>query len=89
MPPEDGKDGIGYGHKYPIFWIDRFRPHSVKQHTGFVAMSRSQVDAFYEAALNAGGRDNGPPGLRSTEAGYPSLKRRRASRMRREPECHS
>jgi hypothetical protein len=34
-------------------------------------MSRSEVDAFYEAALSAGGRDNGPPGLRRTEAGYP------------------
>jgi catechol 2,3-dioxygenase-like lactoylglutathione lyase family enzyme len=46
-------------------------PHSVKQHTAFVAVSRSEVDAFYEAALSAGGRDNGPPGLRTTEAGYP------------------
>jgi catechol 2,3-dioxygenase-like lactoylglutathione lyase family enzyme len=71
MPSESGKDGIGYGHKYPIFWIDRFHPHGVKQHTAFVAMSRSEVDAFYDAALNAGGRDNGPPGLRGTEAGYP------------------
>src|ERR1700690_1038863 len=71
MPEGVGTDGIGYGENYPIFWIDRFHPHSVKQHTAFVAMSRSEVDAFYEAALNAGGRDNGPPGLRSTEAGYP------------------
>jgi catechol 2,3-dioxygenase-like lactoylglutathione lyase family enzyme len=72
MPSESGKDGIGYGQKYPIFWIDRFHPHSAKQHTAFVAKSRSEVDAFYGAALNAGGRDNGPPGLRSTEAGYPA-----------------
>jgi catechol 2,3-dioxygenase-like lactoylglutathione lyase family enzyme len=71
MPSESGKDGIGYGYKYPIFWIDRFHPHSVKQHTAFVAMSRSEVDAFYKAARSAGGRDNGPPGLRRTEAGYP------------------
>jgi catechol 2,3-dioxygenase-like lactoylglutathione lyase family enzyme len=71
MPPESGKDGIGYGYKYPIFWIDRFHPHSVKQHTAFVAMSRSEVDAFHAAARSAGGRDNGPPGLRRTEAGYP------------------
>jgi len=71
LPPESGKDGIGYGHKYPIFWIDRFHPHGVKQHTAFVAMSRSEVDAFYDAALNVGGRDNGPPGLRGPEAGYP------------------
>jgi len=71
MPPDSGKDGIGYGHKYPVFWIDRFHPYSVKQHTAFVAKSSSEVDTFYAAALNAGGKDNGPPGLRSTEAGYP------------------
>jgi catechol 2,3-dioxygenase-like lactoylglutathione lyase family enzyme len=32
MPSESGKDGIGYGHTYPIFWIDRFHAHGVKQH---------------------------------------------------------
>jgi catechol 2,3-dioxygenase-like lactoylglutathione lyase family enzyme len=33
-------------------------------HLAFVAESRQQVDAFYRAALEAGGRDNGAPGLR-------------------------
>jgi len=33
-------------------------------HLAFAADSRSQVDAFYRAALEAGGRDNGAPGLR-------------------------
>jgi len=33
-------------------------------HLAFTATSREQVDAFYRAALAAGGRDNGPPGLR-------------------------
>lgn len=33
-------------------------------HLAFVAESRAQVDAFYRAALAAGGRDNGAPGLR-------------------------
>lgn len=33
-------------------------------HLAFVADSRDQVDAFHRAALQAGGRDNGPPGLR-------------------------
>lgn len=33
-------------------------------HLAFVAESRGQVDAFYRAALEAGGRDNGAPGLR-------------------------
>jgi predicted lactoylglutathione lyase len=30
----------------------------------FEAQSQEQVDAFYAAALEAGGRDNGPPGIR-------------------------
>ncbi len=33
-------------------------------HLAFVAESRQQVQAFYRAALEAGGKDNGPPGLR-------------------------
>ena len=33
-------------------------------HIAFAARSREQVDAFYRAALKAGARDNGPPGLR-------------------------
>jgi catechol 2,3-dioxygenase-like lactoylglutathione lyase family enzyme len=33
-------------------------------HLAFTAEDREQVGAFYRAALEAGGRDNGPPGLR-------------------------
>lgn len=33
-------------------------------HLAFTAESRQQVDAFYRAALEAGGKDNGAPGLR-------------------------
>ena len=33
-------------------------------HLAFVAENRGQVDAFHRAALNAGGKDNGAPGLR-------------------------
>jgi len=62
---------VGYGVGYSVFWIDRFHPHSVKQHTAFAARSREEVDAFYAAALKAGGTNNGPPGLRDTDAGYP------------------
>ena len=64
IPNNVGSDGIGYGVDYPIFWIDRFHPHSVKQHTAFVAGSRAEVEAFHRAALVAGGTDNGGPGLR-------------------------
>lgn len=38
-------------------------------HLAFVAESRQQVDAFHAAALDAGGRDNGPPGLRPQYSG--------------------
>ncbi|HZR34467.1 MAG TPA: VOC family protein [Nevskia sp.] len=65
----DGADAVGYGVDYPVFWIDRFHPHSLRQHTAFAARSRAQVDAFHAAALQAGGRDNGRPGLR--DGGYP------------------
>jgi catechol 2,3-dioxygenase-like lactoylglutathione lyase family enzyme len=71
IPENVGTDGIGYGLDYPVFWIDRFHPHSVKQHTAFAAKSRTEVDAFYAAALKAGGIDNGGPGLRRQYApGY-------------------
>ena len=70
LPADTGADAVGYGVDYPIFWIDRFHPHGVKQHTAFAAKSRAEVDAFYQAALGAGGRDNGAPGLRDHQ-GYP------------------
>jgi len=34
-------------------------------HLCFTAKSRADVDAFYAAALAAGARDNGPPGIRA------------------------
>jgi catechol 2,3-dioxygenase-like lactoylglutathione lyase family enzyme len=64
MPDGVGTDGIGYGVDYPVFWIDRFHPHSVRQHTAFVARDRAEVKMFYDAALKAGGADNGAPGQR-------------------------
>ncbi len=71
IPEASGADGIGYGVDYPVFWIDRFHPHGLKQHTAFSAKSRAEVDAFHAAALKVGGTDNGPPGLRDTSTGYP------------------
>ena len=55
IPENLGTDGIGYGLDHPVFWIDRFHPYSVKRHTAFGAKSRTGVDAFYAAALKAGG----------------------------------
>jgi catechol 2,3-dioxygenase-like lactoylglutathione lyase family enzyme len=71
LPADSGTDAVGYGVDHPIFWIDRFHPHGVKQHTAFAARNRAEVDAFHAAALKAGGTDNGAPGLRDTAAGYP------------------
>ncbi|MET3663507.1 VOC family protein [Caulobacter sp. 1776] len=59
-----GVDAVGYGIKRPMFWISEQNATQGKLHVAFAATSRAQVDAFYEAALKAGGRDNGPPGLR-------------------------
>jgi catechol 2,3-dioxygenase-like lactoylglutathione lyase family enzyme len=70
LPEHTGTDGIAYGVDTPVFWIDRYHPPGVKQHTAFAARSRGEVDAFHAAALKAGGSDNGPPGLRDTQ-GYP------------------
>ena len=64
LPEHDGADAIGYGVKFPVFWIDRFHPHGAKQHVAFVARSRAAVDEFYRASLQAGGTDNGAPGIR-------------------------
>lgn len=68
LPAGSGTDAIGYGIDFPVFWIDTFHPHSTRNHTALVAMSRAQVDAFHAAALNAGGSDNGPPGERDIPA---------------------
>ncbi|HLX24384.1 MAG TPA: VOC family protein [Usitatibacter sp.] len=51
-----------------IFQTDEKPAHL---HLAFAAQSREQVDAFHRAALAAGGKDNGPPGLRPRySAGY-------------------
>jgi catechol 2,3-dioxygenase-like lactoylglutathione lyase family enzyme len=55
--------GFGVAPK-PDFWIGEGKPHVPPVHVAFRAESRRQVDAFYRAALAAGGRDNGAPGLR-------------------------
>ena len=61
--------GVGFGVDYPVFWIDVFHPSGVRQHTALRATSRAQGDAFHREGLDAGGVDNGSPGLRTT--GYP------------------
>ena len=61
-----GYQGSGFGRDgKPSLWLEggaRTAPHI---HVAFVADTRAEVDAFYQAALAAGGRDNGPPGIRA------------------------
>jgi catechol 2,3-dioxygenase-like lactoylglutathione lyase family enzyme len=54
----------GFGRKgRDDFWIHEGRPLG-RMHVAFEASSSEEVDAFHAAALEAGGRDNGAPGLR-------------------------
>lgn len=60
-----GKDAFaGFGVDRPRFWLGTGGKHSPGIHVAFAAKDRAMVDAFHAAALTAGGRDNGPPGLR-------------------------
>jgi catechol 2,3-dioxygenase-like lactoylglutathione lyase family enzyme len=55
--------GMGVPPK-PDFWLHEGAPQAPRIHVAFRAESRAVVDAFYQAAIAAGGKDNGPPGLR-------------------------
>jgi catechol 2,3-dioxygenase-like lactoylglutathione lyase family enzyme len=46
-------------------WIDKADGPVSRVHIAFQARNPEQVKAFHEAALAAGGRDNGPPGERA------------------------
>ncbi|MBV9552095.1 MAG: VOC family protein, partial [Alphaproteobacteria bacterium] len=60
----DGDSYSGYGVRpKAFFWIGRRDEARTGSHTAFAAPDRATVHAFYEAALAAGGRDNGKPGL--------------------------
>jgi catechol 2,3-dioxygenase-like lactoylglutathione lyase family enzyme len=61
-----GSAHAGFGENgMPYFWIgDGEGVVRGRFHVAFTARKRADVDAFYQAALAAGGRDNGRPGLR-------------------------
>ena len=63
MVPQ-GAMGLGVPPK-PDFWVAGGKRNSPPLHIAFRAQNRAQVDAFYKAAMAAGGRDNGPPGIRA------------------------
>lgn len=55
--------GFGVDGK-PDFWIRQEEAVRPPVHVAFASSDRPGVDAFYAAAMAAGGRDNGRPGLR-------------------------
>ena len=64
-----GEGSLGYGDAAATLWInaaERPVPPDEKSglHVCFAAPTRQSVDAFHAAALAAGGKDNGKPGLR-------------------------
>ena len=68
-----GSEVLGYGPRAdsrdvqagkPSFWISQEEALTGPMHVAFVAKTRAAVDAFYAAAMAAGGKDNGPPGVR-------------------------
>ncbi len=66
-----GYEGCGFGQDgKPEFWIGSnsarpSRPVQRSLHVAFRAADRATVDAFHAAALAAGGKDNGAPGVRA------------------------
>lgn len=60
-----GSAHLGFGaNGKPFFWISEGAAQASGLHVAFATPSRAEVRAFYDAALKAGGRDNGPPGPR-------------------------
>lgn len=60
---------LGYGKGAVVLWISATKsPVAADANSGlhfcFDAPNRTSVDAFHAAAVKAGGRDNGKPGLR-------------------------
>ncbi|MCD6732718.1 MAG: VOC family protein [Burkholderiaceae bacterium] len=61
----EGPYGVGIGqNNKPSLWLHQTQGVTAPLHIAFAAASRAEVDAFYKAALAAGGKDNGAPGLR-------------------------
>ncbi|MDP2621601.1 MAG: VOC family protein [Hyphomicrobiales bacterium] len=58
-------DVVGFGTAgKPFFWLAAKGRQTPAQHIAFGAATRAEVGAFHKAALAAGGKDHGAPGLR-------------------------
>jgi catechol 2,3-dioxygenase-like lactoylglutathione lyase family enzyme len=66
----NGRELTGFGTlPDPELWIRQGPLLTPRLHVAFTAVSRAAVDAFYKAALEAGGQDQGAPGPRPRYAG--------------------
>jgi catechol 2,3-dioxygenase-like lactoylglutathione lyase family enzyme len=64
-PPQSEQPAAGFGSGgKPDFWIGGDGKPEKPVHIAIVAKDRQTVDAFHRAALAAGGKDNGAPGVR-------------------------
>jgi catechol 2,3-dioxygenase-like lactoylglutathione lyase family enzyme len=90
-------DWIGYGERADGDHPDRIyiairkgpTPQEIyARHWCFKAKTRTQVDAFWDAGIAAGGSDDGPPGLRHYHASYYAAFLRDPDGNRIEAVCH-
>jgi catechol 2,3-dioxygenase-like lactoylglutathione lyase family enzyme len=61
-------DWVMIGNESGRIWIGSYGPATSPFHIAAAAKTRAQVRAFYNAAISAGGRDNGVPGIRANYA---------------------
>jgi catechol 2,3-dioxygenase-like lactoylglutathione lyase family enzyme len=61
---EEGKGGAIGEKGAPTLWLQQSTKLGGHMHIAFTARTRKAVDAFYAAAIEAGGKDNGKPGIR-------------------------
>jgi catechol 2,3-dioxygenase-like lactoylglutathione lyase family enzyme len=67
--PDVLREGPGFFQADELF-VDKADGYVSRVHLAFQARDRETVHAFYQAALAAGGRDNGAPGERPYHPGY-------------------
>jgi catechol 2,3-dioxygenase-like lactoylglutathione lyase family enzyme len=66
----DGEQWIAVGSRGNSVWLVKGRPLTTNLHLAFEARNRAEVEEFHRVAIEAGHRDNGPPGERRYHKGY-------------------
>lgn len=63
-PMMEFQEFVGFGNKKPELWVKQAAVPTTPQHLAFIAPDRKAVDAFFKAAIAAGAKDDGKPGIR-------------------------